>query len=149
MKPDSDPDARLERLIDQVLRDLPPRRAPRTLQMRVLAEIERRSRMAWWRNGFTYWPVTARLAVLMVSMVAASFVVTQVARVFAELASASWLTGVAQMIERMQIIAGALISVADSIPSSVIWGVLALVTVMYVALFGISAFAYRVLYAGR
>ncbi|MBI3885017.1 MAG: hypothetical protein HY302_04730, partial [Opitutae bacterium] len=41
----------LEQIVHQNLRALPPRRAPRTLGARVLAELERRRALAWWHRS--------------------------------------------------------------------------------------------------
>ena len=57
----------LERLIHQALRDLPPRRAPHSLEQRVLAELQRRLALPWWRKSFAHWPVLARAGFIMLS----------------------------------------------------------------------------------
>lgn len=51
---------RLERLLDRTLRGLPVRRAPATLESRVLAELARRAALPWWRRSFVHWPQAAR-----------------------------------------------------------------------------------------
>src|SRR4051794_8580369 len=67
MIPTPDHDAKLERLIHRTLRDLPSRHAPRSLEQRVLAEIERRAALPWWRKSFAHWPVAARAGFILVS----------------------------------------------------------------------------------
>jgi hypothetical protein len=52
----------LEKLVDRVLREQPPLKAPSGLSTRVLAEIERRAALPWWRRSFTHWPVPVRAA---------------------------------------------------------------------------------------
>jgi len=52
--------ARLERLTDLALRELPPPRAPATLEPRVLAEIERRAALGGSAVGVGSWPAAAR-----------------------------------------------------------------------------------------
>jgi hypothetical protein len=52
----------LEKLIDRVCREQPALKAPATLSARVLAGIERRSALPWWRRSFTHWPVPVRAA---------------------------------------------------------------------------------------
>jgi hypothetical protein len=52
----------LERLIDRVCREQPVLGAPATLSARVIAEIERRAALPWWRQSFTHWPIPARAA---------------------------------------------------------------------------------------
>src|SRR5437773_8945657 len=65
MNPSPDHDERLERVVDRTLRELPPRRAPISLEQRVLAEIARRVALPWWHKSFAHWPVPVR-AVFMV-----------------------------------------------------------------------------------
>ena len=62
-------DEKLERLVGQVLRDLPPRRAPASLEARVLSELARRSRLPWWRRGVASWPAAVRVPVITASAV--------------------------------------------------------------------------------
>lgn len=57
-------DEKLERLVGQVLRDQPPRRAPASLEARVLGEIALRARLPWWRRGMATWPAAVRIPVL-------------------------------------------------------------------------------------
>ncbi|MDE2263761.1 MAG: hypothetical protein KGL45_14655 [Gammaproteobacteria bacterium] len=57
-------DEKLERLVSQVLRDQPPRRAPASLEARVLGELARRARLPWWRRGVAYWPAAVRVPII-------------------------------------------------------------------------------------
>src|SRR5688572_3554534 len=68
MNPSPKPDPKLERLIHQTLRDLPPRPAPRSLEERVFAELARRAALPWWKKSFAHWPMPAR-AVLLVACI--------------------------------------------------------------------------------
>ena len=52
----------LEKFIDRLCREQPALNAPSTLSARVLAEIERRAALPWWRRSFTHWPVPVRAA---------------------------------------------------------------------------------------
>ncbi len=52
----------LEKLIDRLCREQPALNAPSTLGARVLAEIERRAALPWWRRSFAHWPVAVRAA---------------------------------------------------------------------------------------
>jgi hypothetical protein len=58
----------LARSLGRMLHELPLRSAPATLQVRVLAELERRAALAWWRCSFSQWPLLARAAFLVVSV---------------------------------------------------------------------------------
>ena len=57
-------DEKLERLVGQVLRDQPLRRAPPSLEARVLGELAVRARLPWWRRGISAWPATVRVPVI-------------------------------------------------------------------------------------
>ena len=60
MSEQEEADQKLERLLDAALRELPLRRAPLSLESRVLGEIERREARPWWRLSFAHWPELAR-----------------------------------------------------------------------------------------
>lgn len=57
-------DEKLERLVSQVLREQPLRRAPASLEARVLNELAARVRLPWWRRGVTSWPAMVRVPVI-------------------------------------------------------------------------------------
>ncbi len=57
--------AQLERLVGDVLRDQPLRRAPASLEARVLSQIHQRQVLPWWRMSFTQWPMAARVALVL------------------------------------------------------------------------------------
>lgn len=52
----------LDKIIDKVCKQQPWLGAPATLSARVIAEIERRSALPWWRQSFRHWPVPVRAA---------------------------------------------------------------------------------------
>ena len=56
----ADAEGQLARLFERTLRDLPLRRAPSTLEARVLSELRRRASLPWWRRSFSHWPALAR-----------------------------------------------------------------------------------------
>ncbi len=58
----------LEQKIHAVLREQPPRRAPMSLESRVLGEIARRQALPWWRKSYAYWPQSMRLLFMLVSV---------------------------------------------------------------------------------
>jgi hypothetical protein len=152
MTPSPENEHRLEQLMDEIARDLPPRRAPRTLEARVLAEIERRAAQPWWRKSFAHWPTAARLAFLVFGVgVAASVAigwtmagvdVAQVRDAFApEYAWVSSLVALGEWVRDF----GA--TIVGAIPPLWIYGSVAVVAAMYAAFFGLGAAAYRTLYA--
>ena len=56
----ADRERQLARLFERALRDVSLRRAPATLEARVLCELRRRASLPWWRRSFSHWPVLAR-----------------------------------------------------------------------------------------
>lgn len=57
-------DEKLERLVGQALREQPLRRAPASLEARVLGELAARARLPWWRRGIASWPAAVRVPVI-------------------------------------------------------------------------------------
>jgi len=55
-------DREMEARLGQALRTLPERRAPATLESRVLDALARRVPLPWWRRSFAEWPAAARVA---------------------------------------------------------------------------------------
>jgi hypothetical protein len=143
---------KLERLVHQTLRDLPPRRAPRSLEQRVLAAIEQRAALPWWRKGFAYWPAAPRFAFL--AVVAA--VVTGLFRLLTGVDTGAGLTGLLPSLAWAESISSLARTSQDfarvvlgGIPSLWLYGGLAVMASLYAALFGLGATAYRLLYANR
>lgn len=58
----------LEKPIHQLLRNLPDRTAPATLEGRVMATITARQSLAWWKRPLTQWPAFWRGLFLIVSV---------------------------------------------------------------------------------
>ena len=58
----------LEKSIHQLLRNLPDRAAPATLEARVMATIAARASLPWWKRPITQWPTIWRSLFLLVSI---------------------------------------------------------------------------------
>jgi len=133
----------IERQVTRALQEQPPRRAPSTLERRVLAQIEASATAIGWRRGFAHWPVAARVAFL-----AASVGVVKVALLVAmwlatPLASPAVSVQLPSQITWLQTLLVAMGSVVHTVPSVWVHAGIALLAIMYVALFGIGASAYR------
>lgn len=143
----------LEQQIHAVLRDQPPRRAPLSLEARVLGEISRRQALPWWRKSYTYWPQSVRLI----------FMVVSVACVAGGLLGSMHLAGLlsAQTFAPIvQPVVGAIATLraaghalyelvrplAPSISTSWLYVALAVIGAAYALLVGLGATAYRVLW---
>lgn len=148
--------ARLERALHQALRELPPRRAPRSLEARVLAEVERRAALPWRKKGFVHWPLAARMSFLAFSgavallalwagaWVMVGFDTAQVREAFAP--QFAWLSALVTLADA---VGSSLAMVARSLPPLWLYGGLGVLAALYIALFGLGAAAYRTLYADR
>lgn len=153
MNPSTNPNDPLEQLVDAALRDLPPRRAPRTLEMRVLAEIERRTARSWWQLGYAHWPFVVRALFLSSCVAVGVFVVRLTGWLFGGVQTSSAWTEVRSEVTPAAAAVKALTEtfsfIAHSIPSWWVYGALAVMTILYATLFGIGAAAYRTLYPSR
>ena len=144
-RPDDNSDD-LERLIDRTLRALPPRQAPRTLESRVLAELERRAALPWWRQQFAYWPRAVRLAFLALSFVAAVAVTWLLANTTALHLTTSppaWVRGFSHATSSVSHVVS---SVVGLIPPVWLYSALALCVLLYGSLLGLGAVGYHILY---
>ncbi len=146
-----DPNERLEQLTTAALRELPLRRAPRTLEARVFAELERRAAQPWWQSSYTQWPMLMRLLFVLASIATGVLAVKGSQWLFGESSNAlsdieSDLSPATSTVKTTFHVFQYLF---DSIPTFWIYGGLALMAGMYIALFGIGAAAYRTLHATR
>lgn len=143
----------LENFVSGAVRGLPNRRAPGTLEARVLAALEHREHIAWWHKSWAYWPTAVRAAFLAFATAVSG---TMVAAVYA--AAAGWDTGAvasqfASHFSGLSRVFGAGVWIIEfcnhligSVPSLWIYGGLAFAATLYVSLFGLGAVAYRTLY---
>ena len=154
MKPIPDSQKQIEEWAHATLRDLPSRRAPRSLEERVLAEVQRRAALPWWRRSFSHWPVLAQ----------ASFFLFCAAVVRLVLAAGAWanagfdptqfraaLAAPLAWFDNLITIVSAASGFCDimirSIPSLWIYGGMVVFATMYATLFGLGAAAYKALQA--
>ena len=136
--------------LNDVLRRLPSRRAPATLESRVLRELERRTARPWWFRRFALWPAGARAAFVAIccAIIGLTFrdgAWTAVTQVWSDAGteSLSWTRPAVAATMSARELAMLLMRV---IPTTWIYVGLATGAALYVALFGLSAAAYRTLY---
>jgi len=146
----------LEQFIHQTLRSLPDRRAPRSLESRVLAAIEARAALPWWKQSFAQWPVAARCVFLLftgafvkLGLMAAVWVMAGFDRAQFTTAFSTQFAWVARAGNAVNGIADFFALLWHSIPPLYVYGGLACLASLYLALFGLGAAAYRTLYANR
>jgi hypothetical protein len=139
----NEPHDPLERLLDRTLRELPPRRAPSTLESRVFAELERRASLPWWRRSFAHWPRMARAGFLLICAGSAGLAVAGAAAAAADVRSLYW----AREIGSLMASGGNLVALLAGIaPPLWFYEGIAVCAVLYAALFGLGAALYRTLY---
>jgi hypothetical protein len=146
-------DEKLERLVGQALRAQPPRRAPASLEERVLREIAARARLPWWRRGMTSWPLAVRIPVIAGSAISVPLVWIASVWLATRLASVATHSGnsgpLASVRDTGHAIAslGTLAShIVQSIPREWLLGGLIATATLYAALFALVALGYSLLY---
>jgi hypothetical protein len=142
-----------QELIARAARGLPDRPAPKTLEARVLAEIERRASAPWWSRSYAFWPAPMRAGFFAASAAAASAIVLAIfaaagsdplARtVFSLLENARWFALLRSLSAVGPGVAGA---VSRSIPTLWLYGGIAVALACYASVVGIGAVAYRALF---
>ena len=143
-----DSEQKFERALSEALRGLPLRRAPSTLELRVVDELERRAALPWWRVSFSHWPAAPRVAfvIVCIALVAATFLGGVFAfvggRSFNE-AAALVLSWVQPFLAVMSSAGGVATLLVRVIPPLWLYGGLGLGIMLYLALFGLGAAAYR------
>ena len=152
-QPDRGPDP-LEQFVQRALRDLPARRAPRTLEERVLVEIARRAALPWWRQNFAHWPAPALAAFLLVSLGVIQVIVSGTAWVMAGFDPSQLQGVVAQPVawwDSLRTVGEAVTSTLQitfrNLPPVWLYGGLATMAAVYAALFGLGAAAFKALRA--
>lgn len=143
----------LEQFIHRTLRSLPDRKAPGTLEARVLAAVERQALVPWWHKGWAYWPAAVRAAFLAGATGVAGAVLLAAYTLFAGVDTAAVVaeaTAPLAAFRRVVDVAGWLAglgrSVFAGIPALWLYGGLAFVAAMYASVFGLGAVVYRTLY---
>jgi hypothetical protein len=139
-----------ERLLHELVRGLPLRRAPAALESRVCRELQRRAARPWWFRGFSQWPLGARAGFVaicstIIGLTVADGAWTMLVRTLGDAAAGplSWTHTTVAVIRSACDVAALLMRV---VPTAWIYGGLTVGVALYTALFGLSATAYRALY---
>jgi hypothetical protein len=139
----------LELQIARTLQGQPTRRAPGTLERRVLGQIEAGAATAGWRRGFAHWPLAARVAFLAASVGVVKLALTIAMWIANPLDSPAASVDLPSQVAWMQTLLVAIGSVARTVPSLWVHVGLGILLIMYAALFGIGASAYRTVRAAH
>ncbi len=150
------PPDQLEQWFDRHVQSLPVRRAPQALSARIVLELQRRAALPWWRKSFLHWPFTARVALVALCMGLANASIALLRWLSMEPRSVELsvvlsrpVTWTERFIETAHSMQAFLELVVRHLPAAWLYGGFLAVALLYVALFGIGAAAYRTLYADR
>ena len=146
----------LEKLIHQTLRSVPDRRAPRSLESRVLAAIEARAALPWWKQSFGQWPVAARCLFFLFSGVVVKFGIMAGVWAMGSFDTAQYANAFSTQYAWVEHTRSIISGIGEfglvlwrSIPPLYLYGGFACLASLYLSLFGLGAAAYRTLYANR
>jgi len=143
----------LEQFIHSTLRSLPARRAPRSLESRVMAALEQQAMVPWYHKSWSYWPAAIRAAFLVLATGVTGAVVAAFYLGFNGVEQSNI---AAQAGERLSFftsiyhVAAWIVDlgaqVIGRIPPLWLYGGAVTIALMYATFFGLGAFAYRTLY---
>ncbi len=143
----------LEQLVHRELRSLPLRKAPASLESRVLAAIEHQATVAWYHKSWTYWPGAVKAAFLGVATgvsgaaIVAFYLMSQGAETSALTAAAGErFAGAAALLHVFRWMANYISETIAGIPPLWLYGGLAFIAAMYATFVGLGTAAYRYLY---
>ena len=146
----------LEKFIHQTLRALPDRPAPRSLESRVLAAIDARAALPWWRQSFGQWPIAARCVFILLSAGLVKLALMATVWAVGGFHESALVNQASAHFGWAEAIIGGFKGVGESftlvlrnIPSMWIYGILACIAAVYATLFSVGATAYRLLYSNR
>jgi hypothetical protein len=147
---------KLEHVIHETLRALPPRSAPPALESRVLAAIERRRALPWWKTSFNHWPLPARVAFFLASAGIVKLVLLALVWAMAGFEAARFHEALGPHFAMLEAVITVMRALGDlvattlrAIPPVWLYGAAAIFAALYVTLFGLGAAAYRTLYVNR
>lgn len=146
-------DEKLERLVGHALREQPLRRAPDSLEARVMREIAARARLPWWRRGIASWPVTMRIPVIAGCAICVPLVWIGSVWLATRLVFIATHPAVAGPIATLRDTGRAIVSIGtlsahfmESLPREWVVGGLIATATVYAALFALVALGYSLLY---
>jgi hypothetical protein len=147
-------DRGLERFVGDLARGQPLRRAPASLEHRVLAQLAlQQPGLVWWRRGFTHWPLLAQAGFLLASY---GFVRLSIAGVMSVMSFLGSREVAGDALSWVQVGSKAAAAAASTgsfllsaIPSMWLYGAAAAAFGLYALLFGLGTVAYRTLYVER
>ncbi|WP_404424539.1 hypothetical protein [Nibricoccus sp. IMCC34717] len=145
----ANPNDPLESFVHATLRATPARRAPVSLEQRVLAQIARRAALPWYRQSYRHWPAGARIGFLVTSAALAALALVLCYALFRNGFGAGFSDWVAQLKHQATSAQTFATATLSHLPSSTVWWLagagIALLS-MSLATVGLGAAAYRLLW---
>ena len=142
----------LEQYVARLLRAQPLRQAPAGLEARVLQQLALDAARPWWLQGFSRWPWLARLLFVLISaaLVLLTYFTTDrlgsLSQGLQQTAPASALRSGAQLFSNFgHSLQGLGEIIARNIPAAWLYGGAGVALLLYAALFGLGAAAFRTL----
>jgi hypothetical protein len=149
-------DPNLESFIHRTLRSLPDRPAPHSLEARVLAAIEARASLPWWKKSFAQWPIAARCIFLLFSAGLIKLAVMGTVWAVGGFQASEFAHAFSTTFSWLEAIRGAVRGTAESfsilfrnIPRLWLYCGLLVIGGAYAMLFSLGATAYRALFSNR
>ena len=143
----------LEQKIHAVLREQPARRAPMSLESRVLGEIARRQALPWWKKSYANWPAPMRLAFLALGVALAVGTLLGSMHLAGVLSAQTFAPVIQPLVNAAVTLRAAGSALGElvrpllpSISNQWLYIALAVIGASYALLLGIGATAYRVLW---
>ena len=143
----------LEQKIHAVLREQPARRAPMSLESRVLGEIARRQALPWWKKSYANWPAPMRLAFLALGVALAVGTLLGSMHLAGVLSAQTFAPVIQPLVNATLTLRAAGSALGElvrpllpSISNQWLYIALAVIGASYALLLGIGATAYRVLW---
>jgi hypothetical protein len=142
----------IEMRVDRALRETPLRRAPASLESRVLREIGRRASLPWWQRSFARWPGIARAGFLLACAAIAAAVLLAWPWGPDMVRAGSWVDGgrllpwASSALTLVDVFRALDAAVGRTIPNGWLYGAAAVGVFLYASLFVLGATAYRTLY---
>ncbi len=140
----------LENRIARLLRGLPERRAPRSLEQRVLSEVARREARPWWRKSWSHWPLLVRAGFVLASGGAAGMTVAFA--IFGVQGLSAFVPRLRETVAPLQsfgavisAVGTALADAVSAIPGYLLWLSLGGVVTAYALLVAVCTLIYRLL----
>jgi hypothetical protein len=149
MKREPSPDD-LENRIARLLGELPDRRAPRSLEQRVLSEVARREAQPWWRKSWSHWPLLVRAGFVLASGGAAGMTVAFA--IFGVQGLSALMPRVQETVASLQsfgavvsAVGAAFADAASAMPGYLLWLPLGGIVTAYALLVAVCTLIYRLL----